>query len=1506
MLSTVDELGTGRLRLPLSYITANGTTYGQPVIAECEFDGVKHRRGSQLLLSVKPVTSKVVTATAIKVLVPEQLLGSPVASAHLQQRLLQQRCTVHLSASVSCQHAAAAAELGVVWPRGLLLHGPPGCGKTLLVKAVAEEFNAVLHSVTPGSVFGAYLGESERRLREVFEAAAADAAAGRLVVVFLDEVDALCPRRGGGGQHEARVVAQLLTLLDGAAALETAAAAGSAAGGGGAAAGRVVVVAATNRPNALDPALRRPGRLDREVAISVPDAAARAQILRLHCSGLCLAPDVDLPALAAACAGYSGADLAALAREAAMAGFSEAAAALMAGGAANAPGTAAGAAAAAAGDGLVTAAHFAAAMHRVGPSIVRGAAVEVAPVGWAQVGGYTKVKQRLQQAVEWPLQHADVFKRLGLSPPRGVLLHGPPGCSKTMLARAAATGSKATFISLSCAQLYGMYVGEGEAALRDAFRRARLARPAIIFLDEADALAPRRQEGGSDEGSAGGPDAGLRLLSTLLTEVDGLQDSQGVLLLAATNRPAGLDPALLRPGRLDVLLYVPPPDAAGREAILRLHTGAMPLAADVDLAGLAAASHGFTGAELAGLCREAAMSALREDLTGAQNVANRHFLAAQASTRPALTAAELANHSSKVRSPSASYRGKAPSKPLPRCCCGSSLASGLTVARLAVKRMQPVVARFKGGDKEAGSEPAEEPQQQQQQQQEASETATTDAMEQQREPACEVCDAAAGLAHGGVPVVFELGKHCAFGNSFAITGEAPGLGAWDPAHAARMEWSEGDVWRVSVPLPIDSPIAFKYIELGPDGGLVGWGQDLCAGSGNMSVLVERAQDFVTGFTVTLDPPMPTASDVAVDAADPSPATQPYLAARLDIAAVLPLSSAFFQRKALAVAAGLPSTKADDLVTDAALAEQGLLSQRQLADKWGQQGLELLGMEIIEDEGGSSRLDGTSALAGAAAAAAGGAAAGRGDGEAGGLAGGYADAGSLGAAVAGGLMEAGDDETAAGGGMASSAEAVRPAAGGMMTSVDYIESGASSAAEDGSSSKFDTSADDEGDWVPPGPPTPAAAAQSTTAGGSSSSSSSGSGQQGAMGGLTIKPMQPPGSPQPPYVVCKPPPAGSTKLVSAGPSAASIDVDVPLNHAGRAVTEVPAGGELQAMDRLGGAAAEDEGDQPTKQPGSTAAAEQQQPAAAGRRVKVTTDQGMSVSMRGEDPLSLPDAPEVAAMRGAQGGQGFVDSETALGPDKGLLVRPGATAAAAGNSSGSSSKPRVKSTADQGMSVSMRGEDPLSLPDAPEVAAMRGAESPAGFVDSGEALQPDEGLLVPADLAEPPGTAAAAAAAAGGGGTADVQTPAGAKHEAEGFRSHEVLLAPAEQAQAAGLAAQAEGLDEPAATMSVDDERLAGALAAAAAAAAASVRYAGGAAAAEVQEAAEAVDARNALLQGPGAEPVQQIMAEAQGIADAARSGAEALQQQQQQQQQAAGSRGGRASKRGGWLKRWITGE
>ncbi|KAI8466421.1 MAG: P-loop containing nucleoside triphosphate hydrolase protein [Monoraphidium minutum] len=512
------------------------------------------------------------------------------------------------------RYAAEAAALGVAWPRGLLLHGPPGCGKTSLVRQVADEFGATLHPVSASSVFGAYVGESERRLRDAFAAASADAAAGRLAVVFLDEADALAPRRGGGGQHEARVVAQLVSAEGKVAAAAAAAARG-----------RVVVVAATNRPGSLDPALRRPGRLDREVAVPVPGPDARAAVLRLHTAGLSLAADVDLAALAAGCHGYSGADLAALAREAAMSALSAAAAAAAAASSAGAEGGAAGGGFSGGGGGcaggVVSAADFDAAARRVGPSIVRGQALELPPIAWADIGGYEGVKRRLQQAVEWPLRHAGAFARLGLAPPRGVLLHGPPGCSKTMLARAAAAASGATFLPLSCAQLYSMYVGEGEAALRDTFARARLAAPG--------------EDGG---GEGGGPDVAARLLSTLLTELDGLEASRGVLLLAATNRPGALDAALLRPGRLDVLLYVGPPDAAGRLETLRIHTRPMPLAPDVDLDALAADTAGFTGAEVA----EAALAALREDIDGAAHVASRHFAAARAAAAPALTFEQLA------------------------------------------------------------------------------------------------------------------------------------------------------------------------------------------------------------------------------------------------------------------------------------------------------------------------------------------------------------------------------------------------------------------------------------------------------------------------------------------------------------------------------------------------------------------------------------------------------------------------------------------------------------------------------------------------------------------------------------------------------------------------------------------------------------------------------------------------------------------------------------------------
>ena len=378
------------------------------------------------------------------------------------------------------------------------------------------------------------------------------------------------------------------------------------------------MVGATNRPDALDPALRRPGRFDREIEVPLPDAEARAAILELHARRLPRAPELDLRQVAKESYGYSGADMAALAREAAMVSIEEAHAN------------------AALHLRPLSAADFAAARRRVGASLVRGCAVEAPAVEWSDIGGLEDVKQRLRQAVEWPLRHADAFARLALRAPRGVLLHGPPGCSKTTMARAAAHASGATLIPLSGASLFSMFLGEGERQLARAFARARAAAPSIILLDEADGVAGRRGEGAAQGGSG----AEERLLCTLLSELDGLAPASGVLLIAATNRPDALDAALLRPGRLDLHLYVPPPDAEGRLQALRIHTRRTPLAQDVDLQQLAQLTRGCTGAELAALCAEAAQGALRESPDALQ-VAHRHFTDAAAAAPPGLTEEQL-------------------------------------------------------------------------------------------------------------------------------------------------------------------------------------------------------------------------------------------------------------------------------------------------------------------------------------------------------------------------------------------------------------------------------------------------------------------------------------------------------------------------------------------------------------------------------------------------------------------------------------------------------------------------------------------------------------------------------------------------------------------------------------------------------------------------------------------------------------------------------------------------
>ncbi|XP_016435476.1 cell division control protein 48 homolog B [Nicotiana tabacum] len=525
-------------------------------------------------------------------------------------RILRELITYPLLYSAECR------KLGLKWPRGLLLYGPPGTGKTSLVRAVVQECGAHLIVISPHSVHRAHAGESEKILREAFSEASSHAKLGKPSVIFLDEIDALCPRRDSRREQEIRVASQLFMLMDSIKSSSTSVS-------------HVVVVASTNRPDSIDPALRRAGRFDAEIEVTTPTEEERLHILKLYTKKLQLDASVDLRAIAASCNGYVGADLEALCREAAMSAVRKCSDSNLD-----------------EGSYSISMEDWKHARSVVGPSITRGVTVEIPNVSWEDIGGLKDIKKRLQQAVEWPLKHSETFERLGVSPFRGILLHGPPGCSKTTLAKAAAHAAQASFFSLSGAELYSMYVGEGEALLRNTFRRARLAAPSIIFFDEADVVATKR--GGSSSGSS---TVGERLLSTLLTEMDGLEQAKGILVLAATNRPHAIDAALMRPGRFDLVLYVPPPDLEARFEILCLHTRDMKLSDDVNLRQIAEDTELFTGAELEGLCREAGIVALRENIL-ATVVCDRHFQIVKKSLKPALTAEEVASYSSFMKNPS--------------------------------------------------------------------------------------------------------------------------------------------------------------------------------------------------------------------------------------------------------------------------------------------------------------------------------------------------------------------------------------------------------------------------------------------------------------------------------------------------------------------------------------------------------------------------------------------------------------------------------------------------------------------------------------------------------------------------------------------------------------------------------------------------------------------------------------------------------------------------------------
>jgi transitional endoplasmic reticulum ATPase len=500
------------------------------------------------------------------------------------------------------KHPQLFQRLGIDPPKGVLLYGPPGTGKTLLARAVANEADARFFHIAGPEIMGRYYGESEQRLREVFQQAQQQSPS----IIFIDEIDSIAPKREEvTGEVERRVVAQLLTLLDGLEPRQN-----------------VVVIGATNRVDAIDEALRRPGRFDREIVIGVPDVKGRREILAIHTRGMPLEQDVDLDELARVTYGFVGADMSALAREAAMETLRRSVAGVD---------LDAGEIPAEVLENLrVTREDFMRALKRVQPSALREIMIEAPNVTWDDVGGLDDAKRELRDGIELPLKHPQSFERLGIRPAKGFLLFGPPGTGKTMLAKAVARQAEANFIATKSSDLLSKWYGESEQQVSRLFSRARQVAPTVIFIDEIDSLAPVRG------GGLGEPAVTERVVNTLLAEMDGLEELRGVVVIAASNRPALLDPALLRPGRFDDLIYVPVPERDGRLHILKIHTRDMPLDADVDLDEIAARTDGYTGADLEDVVRRAGLQALREDLD-VEHVSMSYFEQALTQTRASVT-----------------------------------------------------------------------------------------------------------------------------------------------------------------------------------------------------------------------------------------------------------------------------------------------------------------------------------------------------------------------------------------------------------------------------------------------------------------------------------------------------------------------------------------------------------------------------------------------------------------------------------------------------------------------------------------------------------------------------------------------------------------------------------------------------------------------------------------------------------------------------------------------------
>jgi transitional endoplasmic reticulum ATPase len=512
------------------------------------------------------------------------------------------------------RHPELFQQLGIEPPKGVLLHGPPGTGKTLIAKAVANEIDAHFETISGPEIMSKYYGESEEQLREIFD----DAEENEPAIVFVDEIDSIAPEREeAGGDVERRVVAQLLSLMDG---LEER--------------GQVTVIGATNRIDSVDPALRRGGRFDREIEIGVPDKRGREEILQVHTRGMPLTDDIDLERYAENTHGFVGADLESLTKEAAMNALrrirpefdletDEIDAEVL--------------------DSLqVTEADFKQALKGIEPSALREVFVETPEVTWEAVGGLEETKERLRETVQWPLDYPDVFETLDVQAAKGVLLYGPPGTGKTLLAKAVANEAQSNFISVKGPELLNKYVGESEKGVREVFSKARENAPTVVFFDEIDSIATERGQQTSDSG------VGERVVSQLLTELDGLEELEDVVVIATSNRPDLIDNALLRPGRLDRHVHVPVPDRDAREAIFEVHTREKPLADDVDFAALARRTEGYVGADIEAVCREAAMAATREfvnsvpsaemsESVGNVRVSREHFEHALDEVNPSVT-----------------------------------------------------------------------------------------------------------------------------------------------------------------------------------------------------------------------------------------------------------------------------------------------------------------------------------------------------------------------------------------------------------------------------------------------------------------------------------------------------------------------------------------------------------------------------------------------------------------------------------------------------------------------------------------------------------------------------------------------------------------------------------------------------------------------------------------------------------------------------------------------------